>query len=188
MFKLKTNICNPASIEWKKVSTLSVDQSDYAERSNVHLKLMYSNETNETSFFLHLDTVRQNIGSKLWEGLCNILSLGFMSSSLITWPAGLLLYSRSKDNITGYGEDRSWLSICNDSIWNESFCWSKLCTRSAVMFFAHMKSNSCKRNIRWTMVHKALWAQSIDRNPPTWGCILIKEIPISWIKNENLSI
>ena len=124
---------------------------------------MYSNETNATSFFLHLDTARQNTGSKLLEVLCNVISLGLMSFSLITWPAGLFLYSRSKDNITGYGEDRSWLSICNDATWNESFCWSKLCTRSAVMFFAHIKSNSYKRNARWIIFHKTLRTLSIER-------------------------
>lgn len=120
---------------------------DVLNAAKKHLKLIYWNETNEISFFLHFDTSRLNTGSnELSVVICNILSLlGFAPSSLaLTRPDGLLLYSRSNDNITGYGEEHSWLSICKDKIWKKSCCWSKLCSRSTVTFVAQAKSNSCK--------------------------------------------
>lgn len=68
-----------------------------------------------------------------------------LSSLALIWPTGLLLYSRSKHRITGYGVLGNWLSIWKDDIWKENFCWSRLWSRSILVFLAHAKSNSYKR-------------------------------------------
>lgn len=89
------------------------------------LKLIYSNEANETSLFLHFAAANQNAGSqRLSEVNCTRFSLSlFMLSSLVlVWSTGLLLYSRSKHRITGYGVLGNWLSIWKDDIWKENFC------------------------------------------------------------------
>lgn len=113
---------------------------------NRNLNVMYSNEINEMSFFLHFDISRQNTGIE--EPLQKFIWFNFSVLALVTSSLDFILstwqdlYPPSKDNITGYGVLRNWLSICMNDISMERLWRSKLCSRLICISLIQAKSNS----------------------------------------------
>lgn len=160
---------------------------------NRNLNVMYSNEINEMSFFLHFDISRQNTG--LEEPLQKFIWFNFSVLALVTSSLDFILstwqdlYPPSKDNITGYGVLRNWLSICMNDISMERLWRSKLCSRLICISLIQAKSNSYRnesminRNWRDRRVPKKKVHSSI-----TCGYELIKEIPTYGIQIDIFSL